>query len=99
MNINLNAVGFKPDVKLEEFIDKKVSKLETVYERVLGAEVILRLEVKEKSMNKVAEVKLLVPGEDIFAKKMCDTFEEAVDNCVEAIRKQIVKKKEKENNE
>ena len=74
MNINLNAVRFKPDVKLEEFIDKKVSKLETVYERVLGAEVILRLEVKEKSMNKVAEVKLLVPGEDIFAKK-CVLFQ------------------------
>jgi putative sigma-54 modulation protein len=98
MNINVNAVGFKTDVKLDEFIDKKVSKLESVYERIQGAEVTLRLDAKEKDSNKVAEIRLQVPGENIFAKKQCDTFEEAIDNCVEAIRKQTVKRKEKISN-
>ncbi|MDR2083490.1 MAG: HPF/RaiA family ribosome-associated protein [Bacteroidales bacterium] len=95
ITININAVGFKADVKLEEFIEKKVSKLANLYDRVLGAEVILKLDAKEKIENKVSEVKFLVPGEDIFAKKQCDTFEEAIDGCIEAIRRQLVKRKEK----
>jgi putative sigma-54 modulation protein len=93
--ININAVGFKADVKLEEFIEKKVSKLINLYDRVLSAEVILRLDAKEKMENKISELRLLVPGDDFFAKKQCDTFEEAVDDCIEAIKKQIVKHKEK----
>ena len=93
--IKINAVGFKADAKLEDFIEKKVSKLTNLYDRVLGAEVILKLEAKEKTENKVAEIKLLIPGEDIFAKKQNDTFEEAIDGSVEAIKKQLVKHKTK----
>ena len=95
MNIKINSVGFKTDVKLEEFIDKKVSKITSFYEKAQGAEVTLRLDAKEKSTNKLAEIRLMIPGEDLFAKKQCDTFEEAIDSCMEALRKQTDKRKEK----
>jgi putative sigma-54 modulation protein len=37
----------------------------------------------------------MVRGNDLFAKKQCKTFEEAIDSSVEALRKQIKKYKEK----
>ena len=94
MNINVNAVGFKTDSKLDEFIEKKVSKLSSLYDRIQSTELTLKLDAKEKSENKIAEMRLVVPGEDIFAKKQCDTFEEAIDSCIEVIKRQVIKRKE-----
>lgn len=93
--ININSVGFKADAKLEEIIEKKVTKLMPLYDKVQGADVTLRIDAKEKVANKITEVRLTVPGDDLFAKKQCDTFEEGIDNCVEAIRRQVVKRKDK----
>ncbi|MDL2227655.1 HPF/RaiA family ribosome-associated protein [Bacteroidales bacterium OttesenSCG-928-K03] len=95
ITININAVGFKADAKLEDFIEKKVSKLTNLYDRVLGVEVILKLDAKEKVENKISEIRFLVPGEDIFAKKQCNSFEESIDENLEAIRKQLIKHKQK----
>lgn len=96
MEIKINAVHFTTDVKLVEFINKKVSKLDTFFEDILGAEVILKVDKPETSNNKIAEIKLSIPGNDyLFAKKQADTFEEAIDLGVDALKKQIEKHKEK----
>ncbi|MDD4142091.1 MAG: HPF/RaiA family ribosome-associated protein [Bacteroidales bacterium] len=95
ITININSVGFKSDAKLEEFIDKKLSKLTALYDRVERIDVTLRLDAKEKATNKISEVKLLIPGDDIFVKKQCDSFEEGIDSCAEAIKKQVIKRKGK----
>jgi putative sigma-54 modulation protein len=95
MKVKVQSVHFDADKKLLDFIDEKVNKLATYNSTILDAEVILRLENSSTTDNKVAEIKLLVPGPDLFAKRQCKTFEEATDLAVEALRSQLKKSKEK----
>ena len=95
MNVKIKAVHFKADKKLELFIKEKLDKLSTFFEGVISSEVILKTENTETRENKIAEVRILVKGYDLFAKKEAATFEAAVDLAAEALRKQLVKHKEK----
>jgi putative sigma-54 modulation protein len=95
MNVKINSVHFKADKKLEAFIKEKLEKLQIFFEGVIGSEVILKLENAENGENKIAEVRLLIKGYDLFAKKEASTFEAAIDLASEALRKQLVKHKEK----
>jgi len=95
MKINISSVHFKADKKLEDFVQERLEKLSTVFDGVIGSEVTLRIDKSSTSENKVAEIKLFVRGNDLFAKKQCKTFEEAADNAVGALRKQLTKHKAK----
>ncbi|MBL7905103.1 MAG: ribosome-associated translation inhibitor RaiA [Bacteroidales bacterium] len=95
MKVSINAVKFKTDKKLETFINEKVEKLLGVYDGIMGSEVTLKLENTEAQDNKVAEIRLLIKGNDLFAKKQSTTFEEATDTAVDALRKQLDKHKTK----
>jgi len=95
MDIKVQAVHFKADQKLIDYTEEKVGKLALFNDHIVTAEVFLRLENTTDVENKVAEVKLLVPGKDLFSKKQAKSFEEAVDLASEALRKQVVKEKEK----
>lgn len=95
MNITIQSVKFDATDKLQSFIAQKVNKLDVFFDRIIDAEVILRLDKSETTENKVVEISLSVPGGDLFAKKQSKTFEEAVDLSCEALRKQVIKKKEK----
>jgi len=98
MKVSINSVHFKTDKKLEDFIQDKVGKLNTFYEGVIGGEVTLKLESHDKVKMKVAEIRLMVKGYDLFARKESQTFEEATDVAVEALRRQLRKHKEKMRN-
>jgi putative sigma-54 modulation protein len=96
MNIQLNTVHFTADQKLTDFVNKKVAKLDTYFEGIIGAEIILKVVKPETANNKVAEIKLSIPNYDyLFSEKQADSFEEAIDTAVEAIRRQLTKVKEK----
>ena len=96
MNIQLNTVHFAADQKLTDFVNKKVAKLDTYFEGIIGAEVILKVVKPETVNNKIAEIKLSIPGSDyLFSEKQADSFEEAVDLAIDAIRRQLTKFKEK----
>lgn len=96
MEIKINPVGFSASSQLEDFIQKKMSRLEKYYDAILGIEVGLKLEKDEKLENKVVEVSVNVKGQDVFAKKNARTFEEAVDELYDVVKRQLVKVKEKE---
>ncbi|MDP1622460.1 MAG: ribosome-associated translation inhibitor RaiA [Bacteroidales bacterium] len=95
MTVKINAVHFKADKKLEAFINEKLEKLHTFFEGVISSEVILKMDNSESRENKIAEVRLLIKGNDLFAKKEASTFEEAIDLAAGALRKQLVKHKDK----
>lgn len=95
MNVNINAVKFKADQKLEDFVNDKVGKLSGVYDGIIGSEVILKIENAETPDNKIAEIRLLIKGNDLFARKQSSTFEEATDNAIDALRKQLDRHKGK----
>ena len=95
MNIKINPVHFKADVKLESFIKEKLQKLPTLYEGVIGSDVMLKVANSETRDNKIVEIRLVVRGYDLFAKKQAKTFEEATDQSIEALKKQLIRHKEK----
>ena len=95
MKVKITSVHFKTDQKLDEFIQEKVGKLSGFYDGIIGSEAILRIDNHDKQENKVAEIRLKVRGNDLFAKKQSKTFEEAIDSSVEALRRQLKKYKEK----
>lgn len=95
MDIKISSVHFDADKKLIDFINKKVNKLEKFFDEIINAEVILRLENTQDLDNKVSEIKLIIRGNDLFAKKQSKTFEEAIDNAIDALRQQIEKHKGK----
>jgi ribosome hibernation promoting factor len=96
MDIKMHSIRFDADEKLLSFIDTKVKKLPTVYDDILGAEIFLRLDKDTSDReNKLVEIKLEVKGNSVFAKKQCKTFEEATDLSIDALKKQLVKRKEK----
>jgi putative sigma-54 modulation protein len=97
VNLKITSVHFDADKKLLEFIQEKVNKLGQFYDKIIDGDVILKVDNNPTGENKVAEIKLSVPGNDIFAKKQCKTFEEATDLAVEALRRQLKKHKEKLN--
>lgn len=93
MNLNINSVHFKADNKLEQFIEKKVGKLSGFFEGVIGSEVTLKISKSEARDNKIAEIRLQIPGYDLYAKKQSNTFEEATDTAINALKKQLEKHK------
>lgn len=95
MKVDINSVHFRADEKLENFITEKLNKLEQYFDGILGGEVMLKIENVDGKENKIAEVKIKVPGDDLFAQKQASTFEEATNQAVSALRKQLLKYKEK----
>ncbi len=96
MEVKVKSVHFSTDERLVGFINKKVNKLDTFFDGIINAEVILKVDKPETANNKIAELKLSIPAADyLFAKKQANTFEEAVDLSIEAMKKQLDKYKEK----
>ena len=95
MKVNINSVHFKVDKKLVQFIEQKVDKLSQYYDDIIGSDVSLKVSNKSDRENKIAEIRVNIKGSDLFASKQCDTFEEATDQAVEALIKQLKKYKNK----
>ena len=95
MKVNVHAVNFTVDGKLADFIQERMNKLEKYYDKVVDADVFLKLEKSSDKENKVAEIKVNVPGDDFMVKKQCKTFEEAVETASESLERLLIKRKEK----
>lgn len=95
MDLQVHAVHFDADRKLIDFINKKIGKLELYFDHIILGEVFLRVGNPKEPENKVAEIKLSIPGKELFAKKQCKSFEEATDLACEALRRQVKKHKAK----
>ncbi|MBP5190282.1 MAG: ribosome-associated translation inhibitor RaiA [Bacteroidales bacterium] len=95
MNITMNAVKFKADPKLEKYVEEKVGKLARLVDNVTKCEVTLKVDKPETDNNKIAEISLALPGQTLFNSKQANTFEEAVSDCIDTMRVQIDKYKER----
>jgi len=88
------ATNFDADQKLIDFIQKKLDKLDHFYDRVIEAEVYMKLNNTGKD-NKTIEIKIAIPGNDIMVKKDAETFEKAMDLTYDVLKRQLNKEKEK----
>ncbi len=90
MKLQVHSIHFDADSKLIDFIQKKLDKLETFYDRLVDGEVFLRLN-NEGIENKTVEIKLRVPGNQLFAVEKARSFEAATDLAADALRIQLKK--------
>ncbi len=95
MEIRIQSINFDATDQLKAFIEKKVSKLEKSYEDIQTVEVGLKVVKPATALNKETSMTVTVPGSRLFVEKTCDTFEEGIDLCVDSMRVQLVKFKEK----
>ena len=95
MNIQIHSVKFDADKKLLDFINQKVNKLSQFSNEIIAVEVYLRLIKDQEKENKLVEIRVEYPRGPLFAKKQTRTFEEATDNVIEALKKQITRQKDK----
>ncbi len=94
MEIRKQAVNFDADVKLLDFIDRKLEKLTTFYDKIVSTDVFLKLEKTGQVQDKVAEIKVHVPGSTLVVKETSKSFEESVDLGASSLRRQLIKYKE-----
>ena len=95
MKIHTEAVQFKADQKLIDFIEKRLAKMEQYFDRIIEARVVLKLENAGQIKDKVAEITLNVPGDTIFAKETNKSFEASIDGATTSLKRQLLKYKEK----
>jgi len=91
----MHSIRFDADQKLTDFIQKKTDKLDKFFDRIIDGEVFLRLDKDNNMENKIVEIKLNIPKNQLFARERSKTFEAAADMAVEALKRQIIKHKDK----
>ena len=80
MNVITQSVNFNADGKLLDFAQKRLDKLDLFYDRIIKAEVFLKVENTSAKENKIVDIKLHIPKDVFVVKKQCKSFEEAIDN-------------------
>lgn len=95
MKVFTQSVNFTADGKLLEYIEKKVGGLERFHDKIVDAEVFLKVQNTSEKENKITEVKINIPGNELVVKKQFKTFEEGVSVAVESLKRQLRKSKEK----
>ena len=98
MDIEVKAIKFDATDKLQEFIQKKVGKLDKYCNDIRKVEVSLKVVKPETAVNKEVALKMSLRGKDLFAQEICDTFEEGIDKSVDSLIRQLSKYKEKQKN-
>lgn len=93
MEIKIKSLKFDADQKLIAYVEKKVAKLERFYDGTEVADVTLSL--LQEPDNKNAKIQIHLPGEELIIERNAPTFEEAITDCVDAMKEKIVRSKEK----
>lgn len=95
MKVNVHAVNFNVDRKLVGYVQARLDKLEKFYDRVVYSDVFFKLDNSSVKENKIAEIKINVPGDEFIVKKQCKTFEEAVELAADSMERLLMKRKQK----
>ncbi len=91
----MHSIRFDADQKLIKFIQKKANKLDKFFDRIIDGEVFMRLDKDNNMENKIIEIKINIPRNQLFARERAKTFEAASDQAIDALKKQIMKHKDK----
>lgn len=95
MRIHVEAVRFTADQKLIEYINKKLSKLDQFFDRIVDINVALKLENSGQVKDKIVEVRVNVPGDTLICKHSDKVFEAGIDAVADNMKRQLIRFKEK----
>lgn len=93
MDIIIQSLGFNAGESLENFIREKVNTLKS--DNIVRANVTLYKGPSGNPESDYCEIRLEVPGNDLFVKKNSQYFESSINECVEVLSLQINKNKDK----
>ncbi|MBV7440298.1 ribosome-associated translation inhibitor RaiA [Weeksellaceae bacterium TAE3-ERU29] len=96
MKVNLQAVNFSAKEELVKFVEEKLNKLDSIYDQIVAADVYLKLDNSNSKDNKLVDIKLQVPGDDIVVSKKGQSFEEVINIALDTLKRLVIKKKEKD---
>ena len=96
VTMNFRAVNYKADIKLKEFAKKRIEKLSLFHNQIIEVFVFTKVENSSDGVNKWAELKIGVPGDDIVVKKITKSFEESINSAAESAERILKRRKEKE---
>ena len=96
VTMHFRAVNYKADIKLKEFAKKRIEKLSLFHNQIIEVFVFTKVENSSDGVNKWAELKIGVPGDDIVVKKISKSFEESINSAAESAERILKRRKEKE---
>jgi putative sigma-54 modulation protein len=94
MEIIINAVKFKADQKLVDYVTKRTEKIAKQLPQAVKTEVLFKIDKEYESGNKITSIRVVIPGDDLFVEKQRDSFEKAFDDAFDAVRRMIEKIKD-----
>ncbi|HET6244664.1 MAG: ribosome-associated translation inhibitor RaiA [Bacteroidetes bacterium] len=95
MTRDIQTVNFNAEPELIDFVNEKLTKLHQYFDGIVAIEAYLKLDNNSEEDNKIAEIRVFIPGSDLFAKKKGKSFEEAIDQATDSVKRQVQKHKEK----
>ena len=95
MKVSIQSVNFNAASNLLHFAEKKVASLTKFHDKIFKAEVFFKLENSSDKENKITEIKINIPGNELVVKKQFKSFEEGISTGVETLKRRLKKSKEK----
>ena len=96
MNINFQSVNYNADSKLIEFAEKRIKKISQFYLNIIDVFIYTKIENTSDRLNKLAELKICIPGDDVVVKKTAKSFEEAISLAADSAERILKRHKEKQ---
>ena len=96
MNVNFQSVNYTADIKLVEFTQKRIEKITQFYNQIVDVFVYTKVENSPDKINKFAELKIGIPGDDVIVKKTAKSFEEAINQAADSAERILKRRKEKQ---
>jgi putative sigma-54 modulation protein len=96
MNVNIQTVHFDADSKLVTYVETRIPKIYQFHEKITKVDVYLKLDnVVHTIKDKIAEIKIHIPGHSFFVKQSSKSFEQSFDEALDSMIMQIKRQKEK----
>ncbi len=93
MKIKIQSIAFNSKQELKDFVYEKVNTLVRFYRKIIGSEIYMKIDNSHPMVNKVCQIRLAIPGYDLWASARSETFEQATLKVIKALKKQIPKLK------
>ena len=95
MKVFTQSVNFNADKKLINYVEEKVNSLVRFHDKIVDAEVFLKVQNTSDKENKITEIKINIPGSELIVKRETRSFEEGVNRAVDNLKRQLKRNKEK----
>ena len=96
MKKDIQTIGFEANDDLLAFVNDRIKRLGKFHNGITGIDVYLKSVRNDEEETKVAEIKVFLPGNSLYADFQGDSFRESIIETVDKLERQLRKRKEME---